>query len=97
VPSLVTIPVGVGAFLGAFASRLNSTPAENQHLQTTTARSLLGVETGAEPVVAAMPSHGPALRLAWRIAWRTFVFSTLFSGVGYVLMLACWACMEIIK
>ncbi len=26
------------------------------------------------------------LRMAWRIAWQVFLFSTLFAGVGYGLM-----------
>ncbi len=30
------------------------------------------------------PSCG--MRFAWRIAWKTFLFSTLFSGIGYGLM-----------
>lgn len=36
---------------------------------------------------------GGGLRLAWRIAWQTFLYSTLFSGVGYFVMvvIAAWS------
>lgn len=30
-------------------------------------------------------SHG--LRLAWRIGWQTLMYSTLFAGAGYLLMM----------
>ena len=33
------------------------------------------------------PSQTGAFRLAWRIAWMSFLFSTLLSGVGYLVML----------
>lgn len=33
------------------------------------------------------PQQTGAFRLAWRIAWMSFLFSTLLSGAGYMIML----------
>jgi hypothetical protein len=35
-----------------------------------------------------------AYRLAWRVAWMSFVFSTLLTGVGYLIMLLMWVVAE---
>jgi streptolysin S family bacteriocin protoxin len=68
VPSLVMVPVGIGALLGAMATRSIDVSVEETEYD-----------------------RGAGLRMAWRIAWRSFAFSNLFAGVGYALMLAYWA------
>jgi hypothetical protein len=65
VPSLVFLPVGLCAFVGAWIANRE-----------------IGARRQGEP-----PLQTGAFRLAWRIAWMSFLFSTLLSGVGYLMML----------
>jgi hypothetical protein len=40
------------------------------------------------------PQRTGAFRLAWRVAWMSFAFSTLLTGVGYLIMLLMYVAAE---
>jgi ABC-type Fe3+ transport system permease subunit len=78
---IVVVPMGL-----AFVPSLAAIPiGVGAMLGGLRARSL--ERSVAAPDGGPRPEKSYAMQLAWRIAWRSFLYSTLFSGIGYLLML----------